>query len=150
MEKVLLPSAVKTIIYREEDDKLGVLTEDGNFRILDNNLKTVAGFKTNLAQGHDFRQTQFISSDLKYVVLAKAGTNQASMLDVEKKKVLYTIGKNSGEIETLFINNSDRYLVSGGIDGRTYIYDLKVGHFLYNLPSHADYQYCSVSCNRKL
>ena len=139
MEKVLLPSAVKTIIYREEDDKLGVLTEDGNFRILDNNLKTVAGFKTNLAQGHDFRQTQFISSDLKYVVLAKAGTNQASMLDVEKKKVLYTIGKNSGEIETLFINNSDRYLVSGGIDGRTYIYDLKVGHFLYNLPSHADY-----------
>ncbi|MBU0631484.1 hypothetical protein KKA17_02455 [bacterium] len=139
MDSVTFDSVIRNIVYNQEDSKLGVLTEDGNFRVLDENLKTVAGFKTNLPQEYHYRQTQFISTDLKYVVLSKPKTNQAVVFDTVNKKALYTIAKNSGEVETLFINNSDKYLVSGGMDGRTYIFDLKTGHFLYNLPSHTDY-----------
>lgn len=135
-----LDSAIQNITYNEDEKCLGVLTKDGNFRVFDKDLeKIVGGLKSNLPQEHNFRQTQFISSDLKYIVLAKQKTNQATVIDVEKKKKIYTISKNSGEIETLFINNSDKYLVSGGIDGRTYIFNLKNGHFLYNLPVHPDF-----------
>ena len=135
-----LDSSIQSITYNEESKRLGVLTKDGNFRVFDKDLeKIVGGLKSNLPQEHDFRQTQFISNDLKYIVLAKQKTNEATVIDVEKKKKIYTISKNSGEVETLFINNSDKYLVSGGIDGRTYIFDLKNGHFLYNLPVHADF-----------
>lgn len=139
MNNIAFDSAIRNIVYRQEDGKLGVLTEDGSFRVLDNNLKTVSGFKSNLKQENNFRKTQFISNDLKYIALATPQTNKASVLDAANKKIIYTVAKNSGEVETLFINNNNKYLVSGGIDGRTYIFDLKTGHFLYNLPAHSDY-----------
>ncbi|WP_345993509.1 hypothetical protein [Sulfurimonas sp. HSL-1716] len=133
-------TAVKNLAYDEENKHLGVLTQDGDFRIFNDDLSTMVwGLRTRIVQEHLLRQTEFISDDLKYIVLAKPKTNEASVLDVKKKKILYTISKNSGEIETLFINNTNKYLLSGGVDGRTYIFNLQTGHFLYNLPSHADY-----------
>ena len=140
MDKILIDSAVKKIAFNQTNNLLAVLSEDGTFRVLDaNNLKITSGFKTNLNQEQSFRQIMYISSDLHYIAIAKSKTNQVMVLDVANKKIIYTVSKNSGEVETVFINNTNRYLICGGVDGRTYIFNLKNGHFLYNLPSHADY-----------
>ncbi len=139
MKHVDLGSAVRKISFCETDGRVGAITENGSFFVLNDELKKVAGFKTNYAQENGFRHTQFISYDLRYIALCKQKTNQAVIMDTVNKKVLYAASKNSGEIETIYIDVQNKYLVTGGMDGRTYMYDLKTGHFLYNLPSHADY-----------
>ena len=139
MKQRELGSAIRKIAYNETSKNIGVITEDGSFRILNNTLDTLSGFKTNFTQENNFRQTQFVSNSLKYLALCKPKSNQAVVMDIANKKALFTISKNSGEIETIFIDVQDKYLVSGGMDGRTYIYDLKTGHFLYNLQDHTDF-----------
>ena len=140
MDKIQIDSAIKKLTFNQTNNLLSVLSEDGAFRVLDaNSLKTVSGFKTNLKQEQNFRKTQYVSNDFHYIAVAKSKSNQVIVLDTTNKKIIYTVSKNSGEVETVFINNTNRYLICGGVDGRTYIFNLKNGHFLYNLPSHADY-----------
>ncbi len=141
MKKIKFDSPIRSMILNEDKGILAVLTEDGSFRALNSHtLKLQSYFKTNLAQEHGFRRTTCISYDLDYIALAKPKTNQAMVISNKiNKKILYKISRNSGEVETIFINNTNKYLISGGVDGRTYVFNLKTGHFLYNIPSHADY-----------
>ena len=44
-----------------------------------------------------------------------------------------------GEVESLAIDPNGRYFVTGGQDGKTFVWSLKTARLAFTLPPHADY-----------
>ena len=125
--------------FHEAENTIAVIDKSSALRILDETFNVASGFKVNIEHAHDFRKTAFIDNSFSYYVLSKPQTNKALLYDVATKKSLYSIGRNSGEIETIFIDRQKKYIISGGIDGKTFVYSLANAQLLYTLAAHTDY-----------
>jgi len=121
-------------------DKIVVVDESNTVRIFDlNELKLSGGFKINLPPNRVLGNSVDISKDGKFLGLTIPKKNKAVLWNLETKKLANTIGWHKGEVETIAFDYKNRYVATGGIDGRTNLWSIETGKMVANLAPHSDY-----------
>ncbi len=119
---------------------LGIMDAQTSLRLIDiNAYKIIGGFKTNVVHKHYFGSHVDIAPGGAVCASVISGTNNAAVFSVAKKGMLYKVGRHQGAIESLAIDPNGRYLVTGGQDGKTFVWSLKTARLAFTLPPHADY-----------
>ncbi len=134
-----LKAAVSKIRYIGEG-RICVVDEDNTVRIYDlKEFKLVGGFRIKLPKNNVFSNETSISKNGNLVAIAVRGKHKVTVWDVNKKQLLYTLGWHKGDILSVDFDSEEKYLLSGGEDGRAYMWSMKTGKMVSSLPPHADY-----------
>ena len=122
------------------DGRLVVMDKSGNLRLFDSgSYKAVGGFKTGIAQERSWGNHMSVSASGKYAASIIPRSNRAALYDIETKKLLYTTSRHKGDLESVCVDDNNHYIVTGGTDGKTYVWSLETGRLVYSFPPHADY-----------
>jgi len=123
-----------------EEDNLIVIDENNTVRIFNlSELKLNSGFKINLPPNRVFSNNVDISRNGKHLAMTIAKKNKAVIWSIEQKKLLHSVGWHKGEIESVAFDFKDRYVATGGTDGRTHLWNVETGKMVGNLAPHSDY-----------
>ncbi len=143
MMDVLHVSNIKVPILQLKvlsNEKLAVIDENSTLRIMDiNSYKVIGGFKTNIKQERIFSNHVDISLDMSISAIAMPATNKVALFSVDKKTLLYKTGRHQGPVESLCIDPSCKYILTGGEDGKIFAYNIKTSKIAFVLPPHSDY-----------
>jgi hypothetical protein len=119
---------------------LVVVDEENTVRIFDlNELKLDGGFKVKLPKNRVFSNSVDISQNGEYLVFTIPKTNKAILWQVNTRKPSANLGWHKGEIESVAFDIQNKYVATGGTDGRAYIWNVKTGKMVGTLAPHADY-----------
>ena len=129
------------LLLKETTERQLILVDDSStLRIVDTqDYKILGGFKTNLTQEQHLLNGFAVDSSAKYFFTNIPNSNKATLFSVKDKKQLYTVGRHKGTIESLAIDPNLRQLVTGGTDGKVFVWNLKTAKLAYSLTPHADY-----------
>ena len=130
--------------------KLCIIDEENSIRIYDiNSFKLIDGFRIKYPKNNPFENSVDVSSTGRYIAISIKGQQKVSVWSLKEKKLLFTLaGWHKGDILSLEFDKKERYLISGGEDGRSYIWSMKTGKMILTLPPHPDYiMSCSFSKN---
>lgn len=134
-----IKSAIITL-KQLNDSNLIVMDQNGSLRYVNiGQCKTVSGFKTNIMQERSWGSHMSVSATGKHAACVIPHSSKVAVYDVAQKKLLRTISGHKGDVESVCVDDNDHYIVTGGTDGKTYIYNLKTGGLVYAFPPHADY-----------
>jgi len=134
-----IKSAIITLQHLD-DDTLVVMDKSGSLRCLDlAEYKTISGFKSNVSQERSWGNHISVSSTGLYSACVIPHSNKAAVYNVKKKKLIYTTSDHKGDLESVCVDDNNHYFVTGGTDGRTFVYNLETGKRVYSFPPHADY-----------
>jgi len=123
-----------------DEDKLIVIDENNTVRIFNlTDLKLSGGFKINLPKNRVFSNNIDVSKSGEYLAMTIAKQNKAVVWSIKKKKLLHSLGWHKGEIESVAFDFKDRYVATGGTDGRTHLWNVETGKIVGNLAPHSDY-----------
>jgi len=121
-------------------NRLGLMSQDGSVRVLETtNYKTVEGFKTGVKQTRTWGNHLSLSSSGKYAAVIVPNSNKSTIYSVEKRKLLYSTSRHQGDVESICIDDENHYFVSGGTDGKTYVWNLQTAKMFYSFPPRSDY-----------
>jgi len=127
-------------IKKISDDEIVVIDKENTVRIFDlTELKLNRGFKINFPDNRLFSNSIDISQNGKNLAMCIHKKNKVAIWNVEKKRLKYSIGWHKGEVETVAFDYKNRYVATGGTDGRTNLWNIKTGKMVGNLAPHADY-----------
>ncbi len=120
--------------------QLGVVDENTAMRVIDTkHYRVLDGFKTNVVHANLLERQAAISSDGFYCISTVGGSDKAAVFDVTNKKLLYRVGHHKGEIESVGIDSQGRYCVTGGQDGKVFVWVLQTGLLVFSMPNHGDF-----------
>ncbi|MEO1954139.1 MAG: hypothetical protein ABGW74_05495 [Campylobacterales bacterium] len=121
------------------DGQLVVVDNKTTVRYLNKDtLKVTAGFKA--AMEHErFKQNvvTFSGDGTKFASLS-SDYKEAKLFNTKTKKAIAKMTRHQGEVACVEIDSKDRYMFTGGEDGKTFVVDLKTGKLAFTLPHHAD------------
>jgi hypothetical protein len=124
---------------------LAVIDAHTSLRLINvSSYKIVGGFKTNIEHERIIGNHVSIAPGGGVCATIIPNTNQAALFSVAKKSLLYKIQRHQGEIESISIDPNGRYFVTGGQDGKTFVWSLKTARLAFTLPPHSDYVTCSA------
>jgi len=119
---------------------LGLMDQSGAVRIIDtSSYKTIDGFKTNITQERTWGNHLSLSVSGDYAATIIPNSNKAVVYDIKQRKLLYTTARHKGDVESVCIDDENHYFVTGGTDGKTYVWNLKTGRMSYSFPPRSDY-----------
>ena len=134
-----IKAAVSKIRYIGEG-RICVVDENNTVRVYDlNEFRLLDGFRIKLPKNDVFSNEVAISNEGKFVAIAVRGKHKVTVWSVAKKQLLYTLGWHKGDVLSVDFDLEEKYLLSGGEDGRAYIWSMKTGKMVSSLPPHADY-----------
>ena len=123
-----------------ESGQLAVVDENTAMRVIDTkHYRVLDGFKTNVIHTNILERQAAISADGFYCISIVPGSDKAAVFDVTNKKLLYRVGHHKGEIESVGIDPHGRYCVTGGQDGRVFVWVLQTGLLVITMPHHTDF-----------
>ena len=121
------------------DGLIYVLDINNTIRVFDEKFKLKTGAKIKMPSHKPFENTADISPNGTFIAIAEVGGNKTFIYDIKQKKMKYKFGWHKGEVLNVAFDWEEEYLLSGGMDGRAYIWSLKLGRMLNALPPHPDY-----------
>lgn len=122
------------------DGNLAVIDVNTSLRLLDSaRHRVVDGFKTNIVHTQSLERSVDVSLNGKYCISVIPKSNQAAVFDIEKKELLYRVGRHHGDIECVGIDPQSRYCITCGQDGRAFVWVLDTARLAFTMPHHADY-----------
>ncbi len=122
------------------DGTLALMDQSSTLRIINPvTLKTVGGFRAKLHHEHRILNIVDVSMSGQYTLIGIPKKSKAALFVNENKKLKATIGMHKGEIEAVAISDDDQYVVTGGTDGRTFIYMADTASPFIALPPKKDY-----------
>ena len=122
------------------DGKICVIDEDNTVRIYDvTTFKLTDGFKIKLSKNNPQESSVDVSNNGKYIAIAVRGKHKTTVWSLKEKKLLYTLGWHKGDVLSVNFDREEKYLLTGGEDGRAYIWSMVTGKMVSSLPPHADY-----------
>jgi len=131
--------AVSKIKYIGEG-KICVIDEENTVRIYDvTSFKLIDGFKIKLPKNNPQENGVDVSNNGKYIAIAIRGKHKTTVWSLQEKKLLFTLGWHKGDILSVNFDREEKYLLTGGEDGRAYIWSMTTGKMVSSLPPHADY-----------
>jgi len=123
-----------------KNKQLGLMDQSGAVRIVDTKTyKTIDGFKTNIVQERTWGNHLSLSASGDYAAAIIPNSNKAAVYSVKQRKLLYSTARHKGDVESVCIDADNHYFVTGGTDGKTYVWNLKTGRMSYSFPPRADY-----------
>lgn len=141
--EVLKSLSLKTPILRIKtlfDGTLSAIDSQTTLRLIAlDDYKIIGGFKSNI---HHVRHSSFVVDVAfhgDYSLSLLPGSNKAALFSVEKKELLYKLGRHQGEIESVAIDPNSRYCVTAGQDGKVFVWALKTSKLVFTMPPHADF-----------
>lgn len=121
------------------DETLLVVDAKSVVKFLDiKTLKTKSGFKLNITHLRYKNSVIDFSSDASYFGVLNATCSEARLYDAKTKKMVAKVDRHHGEATCVAIDPKDKYMFSGGDDGKSYAIDLKTKKVAFNLPIHVD------------
>jgi len=134
-----LKSAIITLQALDDGNVIS-MDKNGNLRYINTlSYKSTSGFKTNIEQERSVGQHMSVNASGKYAACLVPHSNKACVYRVKDKKLMYTIDESRGELESVCVDDHNHYVVTGGTDGRSHVYNLKTSGLVYSFPPHADY-----------
>lgn len=129
------------IIYIKElsNDNLSITDKDHKFRILNKNYKNKVVIKLPGAKLDRSNNNIDFSIDGKYIAYIEEKKPVIRIIDTEAKKLLVCFIKHKDDIESLCFSHNGRYIASGGVDGKVFLWNIKTGAFMSRFFSHPDY-----------
>ena len=121
------------------DGKLAVLDIKNNFRLYDlDEYKLIDGFKSKLPTNVLYINNMAVSSDGKFLSLYNKEKKEVSVFNNENRKFVYEISSHPGGVETVFFTHDNKYLITGGMEGRLYMWSVATGKKVDTLSHHYD------------
>ncbi len=111
---------------RITEDKIIALSENDGIHVISAN--TLDRLDDMHAPGADFfryANSFDISNDGRYVAYSVKGQNKYILLDVFARKKVLEAPMHSAEIYSIRFSNDGKYLASGGMDGKSFIFDFE-------------------------
>jgi len=99
----------------------------------------LGGFKISLPENNPLENSVAISPNGKYLAIAVKGKKKTTIWGIKEKKLLHTLGWHRGEVLCLEFDFDENYLLTGGMDGRAYLWSVEIGKMVSSLPPHPDY-----------
>ena len=121
------------------DGLIYVFDVNNVIRIFNEEFKLKSGAKINMPSHNPFENTADISLDGNYIAIAEVKGKKTFIYDLKDKKMKYKFGWHKGEVLNVSFDWESEYLLTGGSDGRAYIWSLNLGRMLLALPPHPDY-----------
>ncbi|MBV5320776.1 MAG: hypothetical protein JZU62_03750 [Sulfuricurvum sp.] len=119
---------------------VGVIDAQNALRIIDTaTYKVIDGFKTNILHERYIGTYVDVTPDGEYSISALLGTNQAAIFSLSQRKLIYKVGRHQGEVECVGLDPNGRYFITGGQDGKSFVWVLKTSRLAFTLPPHSDY-----------
>ncbi|MDP3021880.1 MAG: hypothetical protein Q8N01_07570 [Sulfuricurvum sp.] len=123
-----------------ENGQLAVVDEYTAMRVIDTKyFRILDGFKSNVVHVNFLERQAAVSADGFYCISIVPGSDKAAVFDVNHKKLLYRVGHHKGEIESVGIDAQGRYCVTGGQDGKVFVWALQTGLLAFAMPHHSDF-----------
>ncbi len=134
---------IKTSVLRLKalnNGQLAVVDENTAMRVIDTKyFRILDGFKSSVVHTDLLERQAAVSADGLYCISIVPGSDKAAVFDVSNKKLLYRVGHHKGEIESVGIDPNGRYCVTGGQDGKVFVWALQTGLLVFAMPHHADF-----------
>lgn len=134
---------IKTSILRLKaltNGQLAVVDENTVMRVIDTkSYRVLDGLKSNIVHPNLLEREVAISADGFYCISIVPSSDKAAVFDVTNKQLLYRVGHHKGEIESVGIDQHGRYCVTGGQDGKVFVWVLKTGLLAFSMPPHSDF-----------
>jgi len=121
-------------------DQLALADDEHRFRLI-SNISYENRFALKLANAkveHTNRNIDF-TYDGKYFAFCEEEKHVIRIINIQEKKVLHSLIKYTQEIESLSFSPNGKYLASGGMDGKVFLWNISKGSFISRFPSHPDY-----------
>ena len=122
-----------------KDALVYIFDSSNTIRVFTSEFKLKNGIKIKMPSHNPFENTADLSPDGKYIAIAEVKGNKTFLYDIQNKKMKYKFGWHKGEVLNVSFDWDGEYLLTGGADGRAYIWSLKLGRMLTALPPHPDY-----------
>lgn len=141
MKPVQSKSVSKPIVLIKlyEDDTLLVIDNETTVRFFEKDTyKLIEGFKAGIK--HQSFRTNVIaySNDKHYLATLSADTKESRLYNAKTKKLVAKVDRHHGDASCVAIDPMNRFMISGGDDGKNFAIDLKSGKLMFTLPSHID------------
>ena len=133
---------IKNPVFRirvSKDGLIYVFDSTNIIRIYDETFKLKDGAKIKMPAHNVFENTSDISPNGNYIAIAEVKGKKTFIYDLKNKKMKYKFGWHKGEVLLVSFDEEENYLLTGGMDGRAYMWSLKLGRMLNALPPHPDY-----------
>ncbi|MBL0709272.1 MAG: hypothetical protein JJW00_09500 [Sulfurimonas sp.] len=97
-----------------------------------------SGFKLNIDHLEYKNSVIDFSSDASYFGVLSSNRREARLYDAKTKKMIAKNDRHKGETTCVVIDPKDKYVLSGGEDGRIYALSIETRKMAFMLPSHVD------------
>ena len=122
-----------------EDGRLAVIDIQNDFRIYDlNDFELKDGFKSKLPDNILYINNMAISSDGKYLSFYNKEKKEATVFDNESRSFKHRISAHPGGVETVEFTRDNKYFITGGMEGRLYMWSVATGKKVDTLSHHYD------------
>ncbi len=123
------------------DGNLGIIHLPNVFRVLSSNnlYRSHTGIVMKSEQIRSGSKCVAISHDSQLLAIGNNEDKVINIASFETKIITQKLKRHNGAVESLAFDPKGRYLISGGTDGKVYLWDIADGEVLSRLPSHADY-----------
>jgi hypothetical protein len=142
MEVVKSKSVTKPIIllkYYPEDNTLLVIDNETTVRFLDNDTLSVTdGFKAGIKHQSYRSNVVAYSQDKHYLATISEDEKESRLYSAKTKKLVAKVDRHHGDVSCVAIDPLNRFMLSGGDDGKNFAIDVKSGKLMFTLPSHID------------
>ena len=123
-----------------ENNRLVVVDETNGIRVFNlEEFKLDNGLKINLPKSRVFGNGVDVSNNGEFLALTIEGKNKIALWNIKNRKLFKVVGWHKGEVESVAFDKKDRYLATGGTDGRTHLWNIKTGKMVASLAPHSDY-----------
>jgi len=95
-------------------------------------------FKANIVHKECKQKFVSFSNNGKYLISLNKENRELVLINIEKKKMFAKFHRHQGETSIVAIDPLDRYVFSGGDDGKIFALDIKNGKLAFVLPMHKD------------
>ncbi len=122
-----------------EDGKLAVLDLENNFRIFDlDEYKLIDGFKSKYKPNVLYINNMAISSNGRHLCLYNKESRVVALFDQPARKFVHEISAHPGGVETVEFTRDNKYFITGGMEGRIYMWSVSTGKKVDTLSHHYD------------
>ena len=122
-----------------DDGKLSVIDVTNNFRMYDlNEFKLLNGFKSKLSANILYVNNMAISTDANYLSFYNKEKKEVSVFENSRRKFIFEISAHPGGVETVAFTQDNKYLITGGMEGRLYMWSVSTGKKVDTLSHHYD------------
>jgi len=122
-----------------DENRLGVIGEDNSYRVYDlNEFKLLDGFKGKFDSNTLYINNMAISSDAKHLSFYNNESKDIHLFDTASRNFTHVISAHVGGVETVEFTKDNKYLISGGMEGRIYMWSVENGKKVDTLLHHYD------------